>query len=891
VARLVNDCAIKDNVLLASQLFVLFTGMAGRVGFSGMEGDSFSNRYFNFGHSGYFQESKTDVLDFMSVYWLPLLRSEQGTPYHSDRKQHKLQDLTMLILNNAEPIKLACYVLPLMLALIYVNQLRVDARNEALVAESSALALQSEKALIHDRHEALSLALQAIRRARTKEATEALAEAFPLPVAALSEEQPVLDFVLSPSGRCVATLNKDHRIRLWGLGGELMTTVVGESAVFSPDGRLLATVTRDRLVHVWDLSKGQIISTLSSKITGAMVVFFPDGTHVITTGAKKTLLIWDTSTGEVEVVLRGVDMNGNLGVAISPDGKQILTYGMGTSIQEWSTSSGQLIATISSASHFEFGHVLHAEFSSNGRLILAATTDSDVESLSVDRGRVALSGGQLRNSENHDAARIWEAGSGKLLNEVRVVQISTASFSPDAKHILTSSLDGSVRLWNVVNGSLEGTFSGHSAEVRDARFTSNGEFVFSSSDDGTTLFWNASSGQLLARILSIGDVSSDGHFVVAKAPTGSALIVWSLSNAELLATLSGHTDHLYHVAYSPDGRLIATESGDKSARLWEATTGRSLATLVGPQDFAGIQFSRDSRRVITGGSDNAVRVWDASTGHLLSTRLATEAISRFQLSSDRRFIIASGSHATRVWKTDSDEPLATVEGEAAELAAIAPNGCCLLTARKDGTARIWRIPGGELLGTFAGNTGELYSVEFSPDSTLILTGGRDSVARILSVSELTLLTTLVGHRGSILVATFSPDGRRAVTSSLDRTTRLWDIATGRMLADITSERLENPYEFDFATFSGDGTRLVTVQLLSPELFVWDGRSGDLITSLSGHRRAVHDVAFSPDGNEIVSASGDGSARLYRFVSLRQVARMLKNSKIIALRSPAAKATF
>jgi hypothetical protein len=64
-----------------------------------------------------------------------------------------------------------------------------------------------------------------------------------------------------------------------------------------------------------------------------------------------------------------------------------------------------------------------------------------------------------------------------------------------------------------------------------------------------------------------------------------------------------------------------------------------------------------------------------------------------------------------VWKTDSDELLYTVEGEAAELAAIAPNGCCLLTVRKDGTARIWRIPGGELPGTFAGNTGELYSAE------------------------------------------------------------------------------------------------------------------------------------------------------------------------------------
>lgn len=118
VRRLVNDCATRDVVLLFNQTFVLFTGMGGLKGITGMENDAFRNRYFRFRHAGYFKGS------FMEEYWLPVLLSDSGIVPHDERKPHPLNDLIMLVLNNFEPVKLTGYILIPLLILIHLYTLR-----------------------------------------------------------------------------------------------------------------------------------------------------------------------------------------------------------------------------------------------------------------------------------------------------------------------------------------------------------------------------------------------------------------------------------------------------------------------------------------------------------------------------------------------------------------------------------------------------------------------------------------------------------------------------------------------------------------------------------------------------------------------------------------------
>jgi hypothetical protein len=144
VYRVINECGTRDSVLVVNQLLVLFTGMAGRVGFNGMEDrERFLNRYYAFGHSGYFEGATPATQDdFMRQGWLPLLLGDGPPPPFDDRQRPTvLQGLTIFLLNNAEPIKLTLYVAPFVGLTLWVNGLRKEAetqRTAALAAQKQA---------------------------------------------------------------------------------------------------------------------------------------------------------------------------------------------------------------------------------------------------------------------------------------------------------------------------------------------------------------------------------------------------------------------------------------------------------------------------------------------------------------------------------------------------------------------------------------------------------------------------------------------------------------------------------------------------------------------------------------------------------------------------------
>ena len=149
VMRVVNDCGIEDNVLLLNQLVVLFTGMAGRLGFHGGTGRNFRNRFFPFGHGGYFEDKDGNGPDkFMKEYWIPLLTTDAEIRQVDYRTDHLLDGVWFTLLNNIEPLKLLAYTAPFVALTVYVNSLRIDAinqGNEALKSQSRLLAGLSEQ--------------------------------------------------------------------------------------------------------------------------------------------------------------------------------------------------------------------------------------------------------------------------------------------------------------------------------------------------------------------------------------------------------------------------------------------------------------------------------------------------------------------------------------------------------------------------------------------------------------------------------------------------------------------------------------------------------------------------------------------------------------------------
>jgi WD40 repeat protein len=147
VGRVINDCGAKDAVLLLSQFCVLFTGMAGRTGFSGTTSRVFRNRYSLFGHSGYFQDSTGKPIDsYMREHWLPVLTSDGAVREFDFRKPNRFEGLVQVLGNNAEPIKLMVYVAPFALLSVWIFGMYMDANKQKEIAErQTALAIKNEQ--------------------------------------------------------------------------------------------------------------------------------------------------------------------------------------------------------------------------------------------------------------------------------------------------------------------------------------------------------------------------------------------------------------------------------------------------------------------------------------------------------------------------------------------------------------------------------------------------------------------------------------------------------------------------------------------------------------------------------------------------------------------------
>ena len=275
--------------------------------------------------------------------------------------------------------------------------------------------------------------------------------------------------------------------------------------------------------------------------------------------------------------------------------------------------------------------------------------------------------------------------------------------------------------------------------------------------------------------------SPDGRRVVTASQDHSARI-WDAESGRLLATLSGHTDAVASAAFSPDGRRIVTAGWDKTACVWDAEIGTLLATLSGHAEAViDAAFSPDGRRIVTAGWDKTACVWDAEIGHLLFTLSghAKPVIDATFSPGGDRIATASNDHTVCVWDTGDGHLLATLSGHAMEVRSVvfSSDGERVVTASKDNTARVWDARSGRLLATLFGHAGSVNSAAFSPDGKRVVTACDNLTARIWDAESGRLQVTLVGHTGSVVSAAFLPDSGRILTASYDRTASIWDSET------------------------------------------------------------------------------------------------------------------
>jgi WD40 repeat protein/serine/threonine protein kinase len=317
------------------------------------------------------------------------------------------------------------------------------------------------------------------------------------------------------------------------------------------------------------------------------------------------------------------------------------------------------------------------------------------------------------------------------------------------------------------------------------------------------------------------------------------------------------------VAFSPDGRRLASAGGNGMVKIWDSKTGDLLQTFrAHTESVAYVSFHPRSNHLATAGADLQVKVWDLTTGQELFRRpchairsLGAAYTVAFR-PPDGRLLAAGSEGVVTLWDWENDQPRNPWQGYdlRAVPVAFSPDGRRLATGGAGGQPqRIWSVETGELLRTLPAHTLPVSALAFSPDGGRLASASLDRSVTVYDTTTGELLSTFV-HTGNVLCLAFSPSGRRVASAGEDKTVRVWDAATGREVLGLRGHTKEckclafspDPEGWRLASASPDGT-----------IRIWDARplrEDERQESLTfeDHHEELRSVAFSPDGNKVVS---------------------------------------
>ena len=374
--------------------------------------------------------------------------------------------------------------------------------------------------------------------------------------------------------------------------------------------------------------------------------------------------------------------------------------------------------------------------------------------------------------------------------------------------------------------------------------------------------------------------------------------------SQVRVTLSGHSQYVMRVAWSPDGKQLATASDDSTAKIWDAATGKELRTLVGDDSGAmgvsSVAWSPDGKRLATTSGDGTAKVWDPGTGkELLNLGNHENILNRVAWSPDgKRLATASNDTTAKVWDANTGKELLTLKGHRKDVQSVAwsPDGKRLATASDDSTAKVWDADTGMEVFTLNGHRDTVWDIAWSPDGKRLATAGQDQTVKIWDAKTgKELLDHSSSHPGSITGVAWSPDGSRLASACSDSAARVWDPNTGKELltlrghTDVVSSVAWSPDGSRLATGSFDDTAKVwsassptpsgysddvSSVAWSPEgkrlatassddtARVWEVATSELLVTLNGHGNTVRRVAWSPDGKRLATASEDSTAKVW-----------------------------